>query len=171
LYRKISFHNFLLFTTARPSPEKGMRPFLYLSNKLNRFYWCFFCSFLFLRLKTPGTVFALPVFQRVRETKKFNLKKEGLIMKTKNFIVCGLICFLVFSPLLNLEGWAMLRPKPIMQAEPSPKPSPVAPIFIPVCFPFGDEICCEIYRCDPDMTTCVLLGDAPFCAPESSSLK
>ena len=88
-------------------------------------------------------------------------------MKTKKFIVYVLISLFVFSPVLNLEGWAMLRPKPIMQAE----PSPVAPIFIPVCFPFGDEICCEIYRCDPDMTTCVLLGDAPFCAPESSSLK
>lgn len=58
-------------------------------------------------------------------------------MKTRKFIVYVLISLFVLSPLLNLEGWAMLRPKPIMQAEPSPKPSPVAPIFIRSAFPLG----------------------------------
>ncbi len=84
-------------------------------------------------------------------------------MKTEKIIVCVLISFLVFAPLINLDGWAALRTVRIMQAEPSPPPV----IFIPVCFPFGNEICCEIYRCDPDMTTCVLLGDAPFCHPQA----
>jgi hypothetical protein len=92
-------------------------------------------------------------------------------MKTRKIMAYVLISLFVFSPFLNFESWALSRTYPLVKAVPTPSSAPAPVIFIPVCFPFGDEICCEIYRCDPDMTSCVLLGDGPFCAPPSSPLK
>jgi hypothetical protein len=89
-------------------------------------------------------------------------------MKTKKLIAYVLISLFVFSPFLNFESGAARRPLPLMKVEPSPLPTPV--IFIPVCFPWGQEICCEIYQCDPDLINCELL-DGPSCAPQGSPLK
>jgi hypothetical protein len=54
------------------------------------------------------------------DSKKFNIKKEVLIMKTKKYFVYALISLFVLFPFLNVEGVAI---SPLRKTNPSPSPA------------------------------------------------
>ena len=80
-------------------------------------------------------------------------------MKTKKFIVYVLISLFVFSPFLNLEGWASSQTLPIMKLG-------ACKVLRYVCWEVGDKTCCERYCCSSDSeTSCVLdQGYGPLCS-------
>lgn len=62
-------------------------------------------------------------------------------MKTKKTFIYLLISFFIFSPFLNVSGWAALRKAPAAKME-------TTIVCHDYCAWFGDEYCCRSECCD-----------------------
>jgi hypothetical protein len=88
-------------------------------------------------------------------------------MKTKKVMVYGLISLFVFLPFLNLESLGATRTAQVKYLAPRMEPAP-ADVIIPVCYQWGDQICCEDFICyGDDLSNCDILPTGPRCYPST----